>query len=125
MHSATARGMSTKAGLVWFKSTDLRLRDNPVLTVAHAECSTVTHLYVFDPFWFSSTRHGFQRCAYYRSKFLLESVADLRRVRSRPPPVYDVAARRPSRARPFFPLPSLAELAHKGQHTHRPGWQQR
>lgn len=72
--------MATRRALVWFKSTDLRLADNPVLHAAHAENDAVSHLFVFDPFWFGKSRRGYPKCGYHRAKFLLESVADLRKV---------------------------------------------
>lgn len=86
------RKMGTKRALVWFKSTDLRLADSPVLHAAHSENDAVSHLYVFDPFWFGKSRRGYPKCGYHRAKFLLESVADLRKVsRRRARPVHDVS----------------------------------
>jgi len=68
-----------KAALVWFKVGDLRLHDNPALSLAHANSSHVTHVFVFDPAWFGYTRVlGTPRVGYYRAKFLLESVVALR-----------------------------------------------
>lgn len=68
--------------LVWFRN-DLRIHDNPALTLAASIASKegtseVLPLYCFDPTHFGKTRWGNAKTGLYRAKFLLESVADLR-----------------------------------------------
>jgi deoxyribodipyrimidine photo-lyase len=72
--------------VVWFRYTDLRLRDHEPLVLAHRAHARVVHLFVFDPWWHGATgggradaaHAGFPRCGPYRTRFLLEAVADLR-----------------------------------------------
>lgn len=71
------------SAVVWFKTTDLRLRDHEPLFEAHQRTSCVTHLFVFNPAEFGVGPYGFPKCGHYRSRFLLEAVHDLRAVRSR------------------------------------------
>lgn len=70
-----------KTAVVWFKYSDLRIRDHEPLVVAHREFDRVVHLFVWDPAWHGTTAlGGFPKCGHFRARFLLESVADLRRV---------------------------------------------
>ena len=65
--------------VVWFKSTDLRTHDHASLDAASKAGVPVVALFVFDPFWFGTTRDfGFPKTGAHRAKFLLESVDDLR-----------------------------------------------
>jgi deoxyribodipyrimidine photo-lyase len=65
--------------VVWFKSTDLRTHDHASLDAASKAGLPVVALFVFDPFWFGTTRDfGFPKTGAHRAKFLLESVDDLR-----------------------------------------------
>ena len=68
--------------IVWFRN-DLRVHDNPVLSAAAArggaEGSTVVPVYCFDPRTFGETPWGSPKTGGYRARFLLESVAELRR----------------------------------------------
>ncbi|MCS6989661.1 MAG: DASH family cryptochrome, partial [Chloroherpetonaceae bacterium] len=64
--------------LVWFRN-DLRLRDNETLTRAIESSRVVVPVYVFDERWFGATRFGFKKTGAFRAKFLLETVADLKR----------------------------------------------
>lgn len=69
-------------GIVWYKCNDLRVRDHEPLLQAHTECKNVLHVFVFDPFWFGTAREShLPKCGPYKGKFLLESIADLRKVR--------------------------------------------
>ena len=64
--------------LVWFRN-DLRVRDNEVLVKAALSAKEVIPVYCFDPRTFESTNLGFPKTGSFRAKFLLESVADLRK----------------------------------------------
>jgi hypothetical protein len=77
-----AGGAARAVGVVWFKLSDLRVRDHEPLVEAHRTCDRVAHLLVFDPFWFGPGRvTGFPKAAHWRAKFLLEAADDLRAVR--------------------------------------------
>lgn len=80
---AGARNASTSSvGVVWIKPDHLRLLDNEPLFRAHAECGRVVHLFVFDPYFYGKGREtGLPKTAYFRARFMLEAVADLRKVR--------------------------------------------
>ena len=78
--STMASASAKKKAIVWYKYNDLRIRDHEPLLRAHEDNDAVVHLFVFDPFWHGrSTLGGFPKCGHYRAKFLLESVADLRK----------------------------------------------
>lgn len=64
-------------GIVWYKPTDLRLADHLPLTKAHAECSNVNHVFIFDPRHFNEGSITPRRCSYRRFNFLCESVNTL------------------------------------------------
>ncbi|MBC7886204.1 MAG: DASH family cryptochrome [Saprospiraceae bacterium] len=65
--------------IVWFRN-DLRLHDNEMLTDAIQKAKFVLPLYVFDPGIFTgTTSFGFEKTAKFRTKFILESVEDLRK----------------------------------------------
>jgi deoxyribodipyrimidine photo-lyase len=66
-----------RAGLVWFKPTDLRLRDHLPLTKAHSECQKVEHVFVFDPRHYQNTRRGHVKANFRRFKFQVQCVNDL------------------------------------------------
>jgi deoxyribodipyrimidine photo-lyase len=64
--------------IVWFRN-DLRIQDQEAL---HKACSTgaeVIPVYCFDPRHFETTEIGYPKTGSFRGKFLMESVADLRR----------------------------------------------
>ncbi|RWR94177.1 blue-light photoreceptor PHR2 [Cinnamomum micranthum f. kanehirae] len=67
-----------RASVVLFRS-DLRLHDNETLSAAHADSLSLLPLFCFDPRDFGKSVSGFDRTGPYRSSFLIESVADLRR----------------------------------------------
>lgn len=64
--------------IVWFRN-DLRLHDHEPLQEALRSGHDVIPVYCFDPRQFGQTSFGFPKTGKYRAKFLLESVADLRR----------------------------------------------
>jgi len=67
--------MKSKRIIVWFRN-DLRLHDNEMLVEAIAKSDAVLPVYFFDPRYFDqSTVH---QSSVLRTKFLLESVAELR-----------------------------------------------
>ena len=64
--------------VVWFRQ-DLRLHDNEALCEAIEHADEVIPIYVFDERRMSgNTSFGFRKTGKFRTKFLLESVADLR-----------------------------------------------
>jgi deoxyribodipyrimidine photo-lyase len=63
--------------LVWFRN-DLRLHDHQPLFEACQKGENVIPLFCFDPRWFENTNYGTLKTGYFRAKFLLESVQDLR-----------------------------------------------
>lgn len=69
--------------VLWFRN-DLRLHDNVIVdkarrSVASGECKEVLPLYCFDPRMFESSEYGSQnKTGVHRTKFLMESVSDLR-----------------------------------------------
>lgn len=71
--------MEKKRAIVWFRQ-DLRLHDNEALLDALQNAEEIIPVYVFDERVFAgSTRFGFPKTGKFRAKFILESVADLRR----------------------------------------------
>ncbi len=64
--------------IVWFRN-DLRLHDNESLTEALTKAQKIIPVYVFDPKVFEGkTSFGFEKSAKFRTKFLIESVQNLR-----------------------------------------------
>ncbi len=70
--------MAYQTSIVWFRN-DLRLRDNETLFRANESSKTLVPIFVFDERHFGATRFGFKKTGAFRAKFLLESVADLKR----------------------------------------------
>ncbi|TYP77347.1 DASH family cryptochrome [Aquimarina intermedia] len=68
--------MSSTA-LVWF-TNNLRVSDNSSLINAHAQNDRVIAVYCFDPRHFEHTGYGFKKTEYYRTRFLLETMQELR-----------------------------------------------
>ena len=68
--------MST--GLVWFRN-DLRSQDNTSLQKAINENEIVFGVYIFDPKLFEKDSFGFKKTGAFRTKFLIESITDLRK----------------------------------------------
>lgn len=69
--------MSDRTILVWFRN-DLRVHDNEILLEATRKADKVLPVYCFDPSYFQNTAQGLPKTGNIRTKFLLESVADLR-----------------------------------------------
>ncbi|MBK8054589.1 MAG: DASH family cryptochrome [Saprospiraceae bacterium] len=64
--------------IIWFRN-DLRLHDNEALTEAIAKSEFIIPVYVFDERVFrGKTKFGFEKCGKFRTKFIIESVEDLR-----------------------------------------------
>jgi deoxyribodipyrimidine photo-lyase len=64
--------------IVWFRQ-DLRLHDNEALHEAMKKGDEIVPIYVFDERqFFGKTKFGFQKTGKFRTKFILESIADLR-----------------------------------------------
>ncbi|AMR34360.1 deoxyribodipyrimidine photolyase [Mucilaginibacter sp. PAMC 26640] len=70
--------MSEKTILVWFRN-DLRIHDNEILSEAVRKADRVLPVYVFDPYYFKTSDSGVLKTGSFRARFLLESVADLRK----------------------------------------------
>jgi deoxyribodipyrimidine photo-lyase len=70
--------MSEKTILVWFRN-DLRIHDNEILLEATRKADKVLPVYCFDPYYFQPTASGAPKTGSFRARFLLESVADLRK----------------------------------------------
>jgi deoxyribodipyrimidine photo-lyase len=64
--------------LVWFRN-DLRIHDNEILLEAVRKADKVLPVYCFDPFYFRKNLSGNPKTGSLRARFLLESVADLRK----------------------------------------------
>lgn len=64
--------------IVWFRN-DLRVKDQEALHKACSSGADVIPVYCFDPRHFEMTEIGYPKTGSFRGKFLLESVADLRR----------------------------------------------
>lgn len=68
--------MSTN--LVWFKHTDLRLKDHQALKSAFSnKKSNVLLIVCIDPFFFSTTKFGHVKFDKFKEKFLYESIINL------------------------------------------------
>jgi deoxyribodipyrimidine photo-lyase len=70
--------MSEKTILVWFRN-DLRIHDNEILLEAVRKADKVLPVYCFDPYYFQKNASGSHKTGSIRARFLLESVADLRK----------------------------------------------
>jgi deoxyribodipyrimidine photo-lyase len=70
--------MSEKTILVWFRN-DLRIHDNEILLEAARKADKILPVYCFDPYYFSTNPSGNSKTGSLRARFLLESVADLRK----------------------------------------------
>ena len=66
-----------RTGLVWFRN-DLRVLDNTSLHKATNENDCVIGVFCFDPRLFEIGQFGFKKSGKHRTKFLIESVNDLR-----------------------------------------------
>lgn len=72
--------MNKRLAIVWFRR-DLRLHDNQALTEALKHADEILPVYIFDPRkWKGTLAHtGLPKVGSHRAKFVLESVADLRK----------------------------------------------
>jgi deoxyribodipyrimidine photo-lyase len=70
--------MSEKTILVWFRN-DLRIHDNEILLEAIRKADKVLPVYCFDPYYFQKNPSGNSKTGSLRTRFLLESVAGLRK----------------------------------------------
>ena len=66
-----------RAGIVWFKQTDMRIRDHLPLAKAHTECEKVDHLFVFDPRHYKDTKKGNLKANMRRLRFQVECLNDV------------------------------------------------
>jgi deoxyribodipyrimidine photo-lyase len=65
------------SAVVWFRN-NLRIRDNEALTKAVKSGKTVFGLYCFDPYQYAETTFGFPKTGDFRTKFLFETLQDLK-----------------------------------------------
>ncbi|URD84966.1 FAD binding domain of DNA photolyase [Musa troglodytarum] len=78
-HSHPAAGAaSRRCSLVWFRA-DLRLHDHEALSAANADSLSLLPVFLFDPRDFGRSPSGFDRTGPYRARFIIDSVAELRR----------------------------------------------
>lgn len=63
--------------VVWFRQ-DLRLHDNPVLKAAIDKHDALVPVYLFEPKYWQFDKFGHQRTGPYRTRFIFETVQDLR-----------------------------------------------
>ncbi len=70
--------MSERTILVWFRN-DLRIHDNEILLEAIRKADKVLPVYCFDPYYFQKNSSGNAKTGSLRARFLLESVANLRK----------------------------------------------
>lgn len=72
--------MSKRLAIVWFRN-DLRLHDNEALSDALKHADEVLPVYIFDPrVWRGTLPHtGLPKMGSHRARFILESVADLKK----------------------------------------------
>lgn len=69
---------ANKIAILWFRN-DLRIHDNEALHDALEAAENVIPTYIFDPrVFFGKTKFGFPKIGRYRTKFILESVFDLK-----------------------------------------------
>ncbi|MCB0705725.1 MAG: DASH family cryptochrome [Saprospiraceae bacterium] len=67
-----------KRSIIWFRQ-DLRIHDNEALCQALGNSEEVIPVFIFDPrTLLGKTNFGFQKTGKFRTRFILESVADLR-----------------------------------------------
>jgi deoxyribodipyrimidine photo-lyase len=74
----TCFNMSDRTILVWFRN-DLRIHDNEILLEAMRKADKILPVYCFDPYYFQTNVSGNSKTGSLRARFLLESVADLRK----------------------------------------------
>jgi len=70
--------MSERTILVWFRN-DLRIHDNEILLEAVRKADKVLPVYCFDPYYFNQNLSGNHKTGNIRTRFLIESVANLRK----------------------------------------------
>ena len=75
--SGSKKMVNQGAGIVWFKQTDMRIRDHMPLHKAHTECEKVDHLYVFDPRHYKDTKRGNLKTNMRRLKFQIDCLNDV------------------------------------------------
>lgn len=63
--------------ILWIRN-DLRLDDNPALVEAARNATHLVPVHVIDPAQYGTTRSGLPRCASYRARFQVESLAAMR-----------------------------------------------
>jgi len=64
--------------LIWFRN-NLRIQDNTSLKKATENHRNTIAVYFFDPKLFKIDAYGFQKTAKYRTKFLIETITDLKK----------------------------------------------
>lgn len=72
------RNMESKTGIVWFRN-DLRIHDHQPLMEALKKCDQIIPVFCFEPSWLIRTAYGTRKMGGFRTKFLLESLTDLKK----------------------------------------------
>jgi len=70
--------MKTGTILVWFRN-DLRLHDNEILSKAIQNSIDIIPIYCIDPAQFGVSQFGFRKTGKFRTRFLLDSLVELRK----------------------------------------------
>ena len=70
--------MQKEKGLIWF-TNNLRAIDNKVLYEASKRSDSLIGYYNFDPLLFKRNIWGFKKTEKYRTKFLIESIDNLKK----------------------------------------------
>lgn len=69
---------ANKTAILWFRN-DLRIHDNEALHDAMEAAENIIPVYIFDPrVFFAQTKFGFPKVGKYRTKFIIESIIDLK-----------------------------------------------
>lgn len=66
-----------KIALIYFRN-NLRVEDNESLQNALLKYDKIIGIYCFEPIWFEENEYGFSKMGYYRLKFILESLENLK-----------------------------------------------
>ncbi len=77
MSSIAAKDVVQTNSLVWFRN-DLRVDDHNGLKLAHYDSNKVVGFYCFNPKLFSENKLGFKKTDVFRTKFLIETVDNLK-----------------------------------------------
>lgn len=69
-------------GLIWFRN-NLRVDNNISILKATLDYKKVIAIYFFDPKYFKEDEFSFKKKAKFRAKFLIETIADLKKINTK------------------------------------------